>query len=179
VRSTSLLVEAAMSIGMTLTREAVWYDSRCTWVGHCLSEVLPGASPTVASLGPDLYSGTAGIGWFLAELAAATGDPEIRRTAEGAIRHALSRSESVSPSLRASLHSGWLGVALASSRAGLVLGSSELERAGRMLARRVLAGGAGGGSLDIMSGNAGAVLALLALDGPEAGPEFLSAAERL
>ena len=47
------------------------------------------------TLGPDVYAGTSGIALFMAELAGLTGDPEVRRTAFGAIRHALARFRGV------------------------------------------------------------------------------------
>jgi len=48
--------------------------------------------PTVAALGPELYGGTSGIAIFLAQLFALTGELELRRTAEGAIRQALAQA---------------------------------------------------------------------------------------
>ena len=76
------------------------------------------------ALGPDFYGGTAGVGLFLAHLAAATGDADARRTAVGALRHAAGRAAP-----RDGFHSGSLGIAWAAVRSGALLGSEELHAA--------------------------------------------------
>ena len=48
-------------------------------------------------LGPDLYGGTAGVGLFLAEIAAVTEDADSRRTALGALKHAISAPTASQP----------------------------------------------------------------------------------
>ena len=76
------------------------------------------------ALEADLYDGTAGIGLFLAHLAAVTGEAGARRTAVGALRHATGRAVR-----REGLHVGSLGVAWAAASAAALLGEEELEAA--------------------------------------------------
>src|ERR1700727_1013495 len=91
----------AEAIGRRICAQAVWHENRCNWMGM---EPLERASTvfqpsaTYRTLGPDLYSGTSGIALFLAELFMESGDPLLRRTALAAMRHALSRVETISPS---------------------------------------------------------------------------------
>ncbi len=81
--------EAAIRIGESLCRQAVWdlTGADCNWIGRVHpSETGPDASTgeVTAALGPGLREGSAGIALFLAQLHALTGHAEFRRTAAGA-----------------------------------------------------------------------------------------------
>ena len=90
---------------------------------------------TYATLGPDLYGGTGGVALFLAELAAVTGDKVFRRTAIGAIAHALARAPELAMNLGRSLYSGRVGIAVAAAAVGAAVGETQyLEAAARMAA---------------------------------------------
>jgi lantibiotic modifying enzyme len=119
---------------------------------------------------------------FLAELHAATGAADARRTCLGALRQALSCAEAVPPRSRLSLYIGWIGVALAAGRAGAVLDEGTLvERAGGLLRRLRRAAGAdeAGGEVDLLGGCAGAIVGLLSLRGVLHDPGLLEWAVRL
>jgi lantibiotic modifying enzyme len=183
-------LDAAVRLGREIAGRAIWSGRRCSWVGGMPSEGPSGITMTYAAFGPDLYGGTAGVGFVLAELFDASGEaePELRRTALGALEHALSRAEEVEPSARLGLYGGQLGVALAAARAASTLGEPALaERAGGIVdcldyEQRPLEN-------DLISGRAGGIVALLALRelGVEEatleravglGHELLAAAER-
>jgi lantibiotic modifying enzyme len=69
--SNSELLRTADGIGSRLGRQAIWHGNRCNWVGAQPIERHPGGlyqGVTYEALGPDLYSGTAGVALFLAEL---------------------------------------------------------------------------------------------------------------
>jgi|RhiMetdeSRZDD1v2_1073273.scaffolds.fasta_scaffold06182_9 class II lanthipeptide synthase len=173
-RARNRLLDAAVRIGEALCARAYWHEERCNWVGRSPREMTePGKplTPTVAALGPELYSGTAGIGLFLAELHRRSTSPEFRNTASGAIRHALSKSGEMSPSNRRSFYSGALGIAYAATRVGLIFGESDFVRAGVDLATSAVSSN-GEHLLDVIGGNAGAVAPLLWMSG-------LPGAERL
>src|SRR5207248_579183 len=85
-------LEVARALGERLVTAAIWDGAACNWVGLALA--ASDGRPVYRALGPDLYAGTAGIALFLAELAAVTGEPTVRRTALGAIRQALTHFES-------------------------------------------------------------------------------------
>src|SRR5687768_2211057 len=114
----------AERIGRRIYREAIWHSGACNWVGAEPLERLDGTNAqgplTYRALTADLYSGTTGVALFLAELHAATGDLDARRTALGAIRQALSQLDGIAPNVRLGLFTGWSGIAYAAARLGTV-----------------------------------------------------------
>lgn len=69
----------AEGIGRRLTREAIWHEGRCSWVGAMPEQGAEGQPVmTYAALGADLYGGTSGVALFLALLHAETGDSATR-----------------------------------------------------------------------------------------------------
>jgi lantibiotic biosynthesis protein len=157
-------LDVAAAIGVELCREAIWHEGRCAWLG-ALTDGDARARGRLArgSLDAGLYAGTAGVGLFLAELAAACADREVARTARGALRHAKARVRDVDPRLGLSVYDGTLGVAIALLRSGDVLDDQELVEAGEALAADACASPSPPGR-DLLHGAAGAVLGLLALD---------------
>lgn len=154
------LLEAASAIGRRLARSAIWHEGRCNWVSGRLG---PGAGGALvefhSTLDGALYEGTSGVALFLAELHAITGEEDARRTAGGAIRHALHAM----PAPTRALYSGTAGVALAAARAGRRLGDESLVDAARELAPALTGPMAAGEEVDLLNGIAGTVVALLAL----------------
>ena len=122
------------------------------------------APVTFAALTPDLYAGTSGVALFLAELFAVTREPESRRTALGAIRQAVSRVDDVPAAARLGLFAGWLGIAFAAARVAVLLDEPVLLDRARALVERVAREPVDEREFDVISGRAGAVLALLALE---------------
>src|SRR5687767_7861241 len=110
----SEFLDAAAVIGRGIASDAVWQDGRCSWMGAVYAPHAQ-AGAEHRPLDATLYRGTAGVGVFLARLAAATGDAEAHRTAVGAIRHAVSRAPSLPPDRRDGFHAGPLGVAWAAA----------------------------------------------------------------
>ncbi len=161
---------AAAGVGRALCRAAHWDgDGRlCNWVGRSARELAAVGGPivpTAAALGPDLYAGSAGVALFLAELAAATGDGDCRRTALGAIARSIRQvkrdAAAHPPSL--SFHSGPLGVARAAHRAAGLLGEPALDDEADALLRIVERAVGEPHVLDLLGGSAGAIPALLSL----------------
>ena len=150
-------VDTAASIGRGIASDAVWLDGRCSWVGAVAEPALPHRAE-LRALGPELYGGTAGVGLFLAHLAAATGDADARKTAVGALRHATRRAAP-----RDGFHSGSLGIAWAAERAAALLGAEELHERARAVLDTARPPADPARRPDVGMGAAGAVLALLAL----------------
>jgi lantibiotic biosynthesis protein len=173
--SDGAFLAAAAAIGGRIAADAIWHDGRCSWVGAFEDPAKPWQAE-VRALEADVYDGTAGIGLFLAELAAATGSAEARRTAVGALRHAVGRA-----GRREGLHVGSLGVAWAAARAAVLLDEAELEASARSLT--VAASPIPDGCADVVFGGAGSILARLALaaelDEPGLVAEAVAAGERL
>jgi hypothetical protein len=175
-------LHTATQIGKRLLREAVWYDGRCNWVGA----KSPGVnhrngyySLTYSALGPTLYDGTSGVALFLAELYAISGGDEVRRTALGAIRQALSHVEDLPPERREGLYTGWLGIALAAVRVGVLLGETEVVASARDLATNYAHNYHTKHEYDLISGTAGTIVACLVLQKALGDPVFLNYAVRV
>ena len=115
------------------------------------------------SFGPDLYSGTSGIALFLARLYQVTQEPFYQKTAIGAMQQALSRVDDVQPEFRDGFYSGVPGIAYSAICLGNLLGRQDwirqglqiLEAQGNQMLNQV--------SLDVSTGVAGTIPALLAL----------------
>jgi lantibiotic modifying enzyme len=160
-------LEAADRIGARLCRDAIWSDGRCTWLGGDLRE-----DETVVNrpLGADLYAGTSGVALFLHVLAEATGESIFKRTAEGGLRQALTAAERIQPAGRPGFYMGWGGIAHALLRAGRV------DEALKITARIPIE--IEGHELDMISGSAGAIAALLNLAACTGETELVEAARR-
>jgi lantibiotic modifying enzyme len=145
---------AAERIAREITGTAVWKDERCNWVG-AMPEEGPSGRTTLSfrALGADLYGGSAGVGLFLAEAAAATGVQELRRTALGALRHAISRADDLPETSRVGLYAGRPGVALALAMSAHTLDEPDLTAAARAMARGT-PGPQPAAEFDLMSGSA-------------------------
>lgn len=158
----SAFLRAAHDIGHVLCRDALWWEGRCNWSTDDIATIDDRPSLVHATCGGDLYSGTAGIGLFLAALAWRTGDRIVARTARGALAHALAWHERQAS--RPSLFSGSAGIGLAGVMAGDWLGDAELVAQGLGLLERSLRGAAAAlPGADIMHGLGGSLLAGLAM----------------
>jgi lantibiotic modifying enzyme len=163
-RARSGLLDEAARIGRTICASAYWHADRCNWVGRSPREMIePGMPfiPTVTALGPELYGGTAGIALFLAQLHAQTRAERVRRTARGAMRQALWRSENLPSAVNTSFYSGLVGIAYAAVRVGLLLEEPQLVKDGIRLASRAAPSSDPDRLLDVIGGNAGAIAPLL------------------
>jgi hypothetical protein len=161
------LLDSAARIGRALCREAVWdREGRlCNWVGGVIGD-MDGA-PSVRALGYDLYSGSAGVALFLAELYSLTGDPVFHRTARGAIARSIRQCER-RPDPHASpvgFFTGFLGVAYAACRIGELIEPEGLEGVATALDRVEQAAFEAWprAETDVIGGHAGAIPALLVL----------------
>jgi lantibiotic biosynthesis protein len=156
-------LSVAESAAAEIMAEAVWHEDRCSWIGAVPEEAPNGrVTLTFRALGADMYDGTAGVGLFLAELAGITGDSRCRRTALGALRHAISHTEDVAPTARLGLYAGRAGIAVALALAACSLEQPQLETAANAIADTI-ARPDPADELDLMSGSAGTITGLLAL----------------
>lgn len=172
-------LEAAAVLGRRIADQAIWHEDRCTWVGASVEDGRgPEMALTYATLGPNLYEGTSGVALFLAELAAATGDELFRRTARGAMAHALARAPEVAGKFEDSLYLGRVGIAVAAAAVGAATGEARYLEAAAQL-------GVGNshpmarGEFDIISGRAGSVYGLLWLSSKLGEARFREDALRL
>lgn len=171
----SIFLETAAALGARTCRDALWATDRCNWIGFSMESLGGRWRQTVRAYGPDLYGGTSGIGLFLARLHAATGDRVFRRTALGALRHALARAEDMDPAARVGAYSGWTGIAWAALEAAALLGEESLREPALALLAPVAAGEVPLEAVDVLAGCAGAIPLLLAAHSSHGGPDSLVA----
>ena len=175
----ALFRETAAALGARICRDALWGQGVCNWIGFSM-EILGGRWRHVhRAYGGDLYSGTSGIALFLARLHAVTGERMFKRTALGAIRHALEHGAGeIAPAARIGAYSGWTGLAEAALQIAVLLGEDSL-RAPALALLEEAACGEIGRNFDLLAGCAGAIPLLLrarAGHGGHPGPETLTAA---
>jgi hypothetical protein len=172
---------AAGQLADRLCRRAIWHRDRCTWLAPqaALEQRANGlAGRAWRPLTADLYQGTSGVGLFLAEFAARTGDRPAGRTAVGALRHALAHQDRLAGPAALGLYTGWSGLGYAATRAGQLLKREELVAGAAQLATVVGASDPVAGEHDLLSGRAGAIVALLRLADLLGRPVYLDAAVR-
>ena len=160
--SDSAFLDAAASIAHRIVTDAVWHEGRCNWTGAVVDPAVPWRLE-VRALGPGLYDGAAGVGLFLAQLAALTGDAAVRRTALGALRQAIMRAPALPVDRRDGFHAGALGIAWAAVRAAELLEEDELREGARVVLAEAAPPATRERCPDVILGSAGAILALLAL----------------
>ncbi len=152
-------VETAAVIGRLLCDRAIWADGRCCWIGPA----RPGGPTGLSALGPDIYSGTAGVALFLATLGSLTNEPTAKSTALAAIRHATEHVDDI-PDRAIGFYSGSAGVAFAAYHVGTLLEDDELHDAGIEVLKR-LPDPDSITEPDLISGHAGLIVAVGALNG--------------
>jgi lantibiotic biosynthesis protein len=171
-------LDAAHSIGVKLSRDALWSGSRCNWLGCSMELVGTAWVPVQKSFGGDLYAGTSGIALFLADLAAETGERIFRQTAEGALALALSRLSEFPPETSLGFYSGLTGVAYALMRCGEKLEQDSYTCKALEILRKLAVVDLARQGLDVISGVAGAIPALLLIGRKFNEDTLLNAATR-
>jgi type 2 lantibiotic biosynthesis protein LanM len=174
-----IFLDAAAFLGRRLCRDALWAGDRCNWLGDSM-EFVGGAWGVIhRALGPDIYGGTSGVALFLATLHRLTGEPLFRITAEGALAHALSRTADFPSAHRVGFYAGWTGIAYAMAVAGNVFDDAGLiDKADAMIVEAAREVGAETG-LDVLSGSAGAIPALIDFQRHGRRDDLIAIAERL
>jgi lantibiotic biosynthesis protein len=176
----SEFLDAAAEIASRICRDAIWSKDRCTWVAPTIEPIGPSWRPVYRAMGPDLYTGGAGVGLFLAHAASATGEAILQRAALGALRNAAARAGDIPPPLRISLYSGAIGVAHALVQAAEALQDGALGAEGIKIARWAVAPESEISGLDVLSGCAGGIQGLLWLAAREPdGGWIIDAAVRM
>jgi hypothetical protein len=148
--SRAVALDAAREIGALIVRTAVWHEHQCNWIGP----LAP-----VSDASPAMRFGSRGIALFLGELSAVTDDDDVRRTAIGAIQHALARVTEA-PVTEVAFYVGPLGTACVAARLGRLLGREDLAARARDVGTSLVVEPTG---FDLMSGAAGRIVGLLAL----------------
>jgi hypothetical protein len=165
-------LDEARRIGDYLCRSAHWDTERrfCNWMGRsAIAEVqrIGGPiTPTQAALGPDFYSGSAGVALYLAQLYAITGEVKYRHTAMAAIRRSIRQLELMTTSAHyppLSAFCGAVGVGYVARTMSSLTGDATLNEIADPILSGVSSWIAQPHLLDVLAGSAGTIPALLSL----------------
>jgi lantibiotic modifying enzyme len=171
------MLAASVAIAESIAAKAIRQAGRCTWVGAVPagSAPAPAGRPAYATIGPDLYGGTSGVALVLAEVATAAGRDDLAAVSLEAMQHALDhRGELADTPL--GLYAGLAGLVHATAAVGAALDDRRLQGETKTIVRELAA--APRSRFDIVSGAAGAIVALLALR-EELGPPAMTVAREL
>lgn len=168
IQAGSPYLVAAIAVANELVETAIREPSGMTWQGDdLLGDDEASVRVVRGGVGPHLYGGTAGIGWFLGHLAAYTQDKRMAAVAVAALRFALVAAKSRTEPRSVSLFSGAAGIALAAVEVGACLRHPALSREGLMVARSIAKmlqpGSDTHEHTDLLGGLAGTVIGLLAM----------------
>lgn len=170
------LLTAARAIGDGLARLAITGTNQVTWLGVRLTARHQW---TFAPLGMDFYDGVPGIALFLAFLGEGTDDASYTRLAESALETVRSRIAE-DPECLTSVggYTGWGGLIYCLTRLGALWEQPELLAEAEAHLARLPALIERDEELDVLSGAAGCIGALLTLHDRTASPRALDAAIR-
>ena len=165
--------EMAIKIGLRLSQTAYWCGESCNWVADknpWATARTGGLHPvTYEALGVDIYGGTSGIALFLAQLAKLSSIEVVSRAARGAMINSLARVKSCLTAGSTGLYTGWPGVLLAGAYVGAVLRDPLIVNETLELWSYYRQHIGEGLEFDLLSGDAGAIVALLCLDNLHSG----------
>ncbi|MEU4769140.1 lanthionine synthetase LanC family protein [Actinosynnema sp. NPDC023794] len=148
------LLDVARRLGDRLVADAFRDGEVCTWLG---SVVPAGDGRVLATLGPALYEGLAGVALVLAQLA----EPNCVDAARAALRQAARHREDIAPERRLGLFDGWTGLALVQGYVACQLDEPVLRAEACTTAHEALSQPCT--EHDLISGAAGGVLTAVAL----------------
>jgi lantibiotic modifying enzyme len=175
----SVWLETSLAIGRSLMQAAQRGKRRIGWTGDDLAGSDAATARVVhVDVGPGLYAGSAGIGWFLAQLGAAGGGVDMARTGVAALSTAVAVGQEHLDASSLSLFSGASGAALAAAQVAARQDRPALRRSALSLARRIAARLVAGHfpeEADLIGGLAGIVVALSALHRMHPDPGFVDA----
>jgi len=177
----SLFLDAATQIGDHLVRTALWDATRsyCNWLGRkdIMDRQLAAYSNTNGAMTPELYSGSAGIAWFLMELYNETGKEAYRQTALGGwLRSVIYIQRNGIPASPISFYAGDLGLLYIGYRFLEIDMEAEKTLAPYLsyLTEKTENGLSIKHGIDIIGGNAGAMAPLFRLAEEHALPSLAS-----
>jgi lantibiotic modifying enzyme len=161
--SNPLHLDIANRLGNVLCRDAVWDQARCNWLGWGQEMHAKRLTPVYKACAADLYGGTSGIALFLAELYQFTHDRQQLRTIEGAVNQALSVYARLPANVQHGFYAGVIGIAFALIRIGEILQRDALIARGFSMLNDLRSVPFDAKNIDVISGSAGAIPALLSL----------------
>ena len=159
-----IFLKSADIIGSQLCDKAIWSDQLCGWMGRSMDGTSSSYVSTNRALGPELYDGTSGIALFLAYLYKYKRNESYRKTAIGSINQSLSLIKDIPIRTHFGFYGGSIGIIYSAVYIGSLLNDDELIRNSvRALIKDINGKLQEEHLLDVISGNAGAIPALLSI----------------
>ena len=159
------LLKLADSVGSYLCTNAFWAGLRCNWIGRTLDDMIPKMNSFLPlankALGPEIYDGTSGIAYFLSCLYDYTKKEDYHRTAEGAVNHSLSHIGKIYSTNRFGFYDGCVGIAYVATKLAFKLDNDLLLNRAISILKNLSKDTKTEHFMDVISGNAGAIPALL------------------
>ena len=173
-----LALDTTRRIARRIAEQATWQDDVCTWQIQVTDRSQPEQRKTLSqAASPDLYQGSAGIAFFLAEASKVLAEDHLAEVARGGIRHALDADPGHGRPF--SFHNGPLGIAWVSTRMAQILDDAELRSQAIALLEPLMDPEQRDSGMDVIAGAAGAIPALLELAQDLEQPELVEIARRL
>ena len=154
-------LETANYLGTVICRDALWADERCNWLGPSMEYVNGAWTVVHRAYGSDLYAGATGISLFLAHLYLETKEKIYRTTAAAGFRQAITGATNFQPTVQSGFYAGTVGIAYALLEAAVLLGHDEYVTEALHLLESLPSEDQPQQGLDVVSGHAGAIPALL------------------
>ena len=158
----SAYLKASVFLANSLRKQAHWNSDQCTWLVRRSSPAREDDGTRVQA-GGTVYSGTAGIGLALAYVASCSGERCIEECALAALRHAFAAGAAMSADC-IGFHDGLTGIAYALAVASDLLNCEELGAYARQTIARIRPPNTARRGGDVITGEAGAIPALLLLE---------------
>lgn len=174
----SRFLSIADDIGCRLVRDAIWSDGRCNWMiwNRQLSNGMFRSLHTAASM--DIYLGVAGIALFFAHLTRFTDNIHQRETLYAAVGQLEYQLTKASPKLFG-FYSGSSGAAWTLAAVGEMLGERRWISTGLDALRSIAEISDTTDQFDLLSGQAGLILALVTAGEYFDNPELIESAARI
>lgn len=171
--------KTANNIAKKLAKDAIWSDDgRCNWQGASTEAINGQFRIATRTFGPDLYNGLAGISLFLAEIIKRNPNPILIYTLNGAIKNIITLAKTQPNPSSFGYFTGKLGTGYTLWKIGRLLDNNEWRSFGLASVKALNKVKIGDFEIDIVSGVAGAIPALLKIYEIEKDDTFLDIAKR-
>ncbi len=150
--------EVAWNIGCQLMQDSIWHNDACNWLGYWVQPYKGKYVPQMTSFGPDIYSGTAGIALFLSALYAESEDSVILKTINGTVQQ-IRATMATAPNH--GFYSGKPGIGATLIKLGTQFSRTDWMKDGEHLLNSIPVKISGAHEIDLISGAAGTIPALL------------------
>lgn len=156
-----ILIESAVKIADRIITKAIWTEDKCTWKVYAPDLSAPKLRKGKwENAGGMIYSGTAGIALFLAEIFRTTGDKKYLKELSGALNNSLDEAQKL-PLNSFGFHSGRVGIAYSSVISGKYLERGDYIKRGLEIIEPMLGKENEDYGLDVIGGAGGAIQPLL------------------